>query len=319
MSSSKRSLSETTVQEETTSLSTASAGNKIANAVNETFMSLTCNFADLPSWLQDNHDILRGYRRPTFSYIKCAKSLFYLHNESGAVGFIVLAFTTYIYTLSSTSSVKWWDFLVFYCFLAGAMICLSLSSLFHTFCCHSEKVCADWNRCDYIGIVTLIVGSFYPMIYYGFYCNSVLQIVYLSLISVFGIATIIVAVAPTFRSPEFRWFRTGLFLSMGLSAVFPIGHAIALYGIHLCFDVISLKHMLIMGLFYVVGAIIYGCRVPERWYPGKFDIWGASHQIFHVCVVSAAVVHYHGVILAMSYWHKENHECKVDIRLMQPS
>ncbi|CAG8745365.1 9316_t:CDS:2, partial [Cetraspora pellucida] len=44
--------------------------------------SLLCNFGELPLWLQDNCDILKGYRRPTFSYLKCAESLFYVHNES---------------------------------------------------------------------------------------------------------------------------------------------------------------------------------------------------------------------------------------------
>jgi hypothetical protein len=51
--------------------------------VTNTKVSLTCTFWELPSWLQDNKDIIRGYRRPTFSYLKCAQSLFYLHNESG--------------------------------------------------------------------------------------------------------------------------------------------------------------------------------------------------------------------------------------------
>ncbi|CAG8657865.1 6199_t:CDS:2, partial [Scutellospora calospora] len=44
--------------------------------------SLLCTFGELPLWLQDNRDILKGYRRPTFSYLKCAESLFYVHNES---------------------------------------------------------------------------------------------------------------------------------------------------------------------------------------------------------------------------------------------
>ncbi|KAG9307485.1 hypothetical protein G9A89_017315 [Geosiphon pyriformis] len=324
LSYSKHSLTESTIQDETLSFR---VNPNLSKGIKEAYVSLTCNFADLPHWLQDNCDILRGYRRPTFSYQKCLKSLFYLHNESvniwshflGAIAFIVIAFTTYIYTLSHKPSINWWDFLVFYCFLAGAIVCLGLSSLFHTFSCHSEKVCANWNRCDYIGIVGLIVGSFYPMIYYGFYCHKVLQILYLFLISAFGIATIVVTVAPTFRTPEFRLFRTGLFLSMGLSGFFPVAHAIAIYGFHLCFDVISLDYMLLMGTFYVLGAIIYGFRVPERWFPGKFDIWGSSHQIFHLFVVSAALVHYHGVTLAMVYWHDQNHECQIDVGLMRPT
>lgn len=32
--------------------------------------------------------------------------------------------------------------------------------------------------------------------------------------------------------------------------------------------------------------------MPERWYPGRFDYFGASHQIFHVCVVLAALAHF---------------------------
>lgn len=28
-------------------------------------------------------------------------------------------------------------------------------------------------------------------------------------------------------------------------------------------------------------------RIPERFAPGKFDIWGSSHQIFHVLILCA--------------------------------
>ena len=30
------------------------------------------------------------------------------------------------------------------------------------------------------------------------------------------------------------------------------------------------------------GALVYAQRVPERWFPGKFDLFFHSHQIFHV-------------------------------------
>ncbi|RIA86658.1 hemolysin-III related-domain-containing protein [Glomus cerebriforme] len=320
MTSSKRNSSENVVLEET-----ASIAAKI-NDPNPSSTLLTCNYGDLPTWLQDNRDILKGYRRPTFSYVKCVKSLFYIHNESvniwshlvGAIAFIILGFATYFYVLMKQPYVKTWDFFVFYMFLLGAMICLAFSSTFHTLCCHSEKVCANWNRCDYIGIVTLIVGSFYPMIYYGFYCNSVLQIVYLTMISLFGAATISVAVSSRFRSPQLRWFRTGLFIAMGLSAFVPLIHALIIYGYRLCFDVISLKWLLLMGALYITGAVIYGARVPERWYPGVFDLLGASHQIFHLFVIAGALVHYYGVIQAMLYWHGQNHGCQFDVTKMEP-
>jgi adiponectin receptor len=44
-----------------------------------------------------------------------------------------------------------------------------------------------------------------------------------------------------------------------------------------------------------LGAAIYALRVPERWRPGAFDLWCSSHQLFHLCVVTAALIHYAGV------------------------
>jgi len=28
-----------------------------------------------------------------------------------------------------------------------------------------------------------------------------------------------------------------------------------------------------MGCLYILGALFYALRVPERFFPGKFDIW----------------------------------------------
>jgi adiponectin receptor len=82
-----------------------------------------------------------------------------------------------------------------------------------------------------------------------------------------------------------------------------------------------------MGALYIIGAAIYALRVPERFFPGKCDIWVSfpppfdffrvilfcladdgyikrvslyviqfqSHQIFHIFVIIAAFVHYHGI------------------------
>ena len=36
---------------------------------------------------------------------------------------------------------------------------------------------------------------------------------------------------------------------------------------------------------YLLGVIFYVTQIPERWNPGKFDRFGASHQIFHVTVL----------------------------------
>lgn len=49
------------------------------------------------------------------------------------------------------------------------------------------------------------------------------------------------------------------------------------------------------------GAVIYACRIPERWYPGRFDIAGHSHQLWHSAVVLAALVHYNAMMVLLQW------------------
>ena len=50
-----------------------------------------------------------------------------------------------------------------------------------------------------------------------------------------------------------------------------------------------------------VGAGLYASRVPERWAPGKFDLLWNSHNLFHLAVVMAALIHYKSVLLLLSW------------------
>jgi adiponectin receptor len=50
-----------------------------------------------------------------------------------------------------------------------------------------------------------------------------------------------------------------------------------------------------------LGAATYACRVPERWLPGKFDIFGHSHQLWHAAVVLAAWVHYLAIMILLQW------------------
>ncbi len=59
------------------------------------------------------------------------------------------------------------------------------------------------------------------------------------------------------------------------------------------------------ALVYGIAAFFFVTRFPESAWPGKFDIWLGSHQIFHVLVVVASVVHIMGVwnAYAWNYRH----------------
>nr|XP_015891849.2 heptahelical transmembrane protein 2 isoform X1 [Ziziphus jujuba var. spinosa] len=177
-----------------------------------------------------------------------------------------------------------------YVFLGGAMGCLICSSLSHLLACHSKRFNFFFWRLDYVGISLMIVCSFFAPIYYAFFCNPVARTFYLTSISVLGVLAIITLLAPVFSAPKFRQFRAFLFLSMGLSGVVPAVHAVVLHwGSSHIF--VALGYELAMAVFYAAGVGFYVSRVPERLKPGKFDIAGHSHQIFHIFVVLGALAH----------------------------
>jgi adiponectin receptor len=57
----------------------------------------------------------------------------------GAIAFVTIAPVAYYKIVGVLNAVQWTDITVLYAFLAGAIVCLTMSASFHTFCCHSEK------------------------------------------------------------------------------------------------------------------------------------------------------------------------------------
>ncbi|KAI8990083.1 putative hemolysin-III channel protein Izh2 [Pilobolus umbonatus] len=290
--------------------------NDTDSLLKDTIKKRVLDYNEIPAWMHDNVYITGGYRPQTNSYRECITSLFYLHNESvniwshllGFFLFLILGLK-FLWSQPHVESLTGYDYAYFFIFIAGALMCLGFSAVFHCFSCHSERVAANWNRCDYAGITCLIVGSFFPVIYYGFHCHHVLQIVYLTSIVILGIFTAIVTLMKHFRTPAYRWIRASLFLALGLFGVVPTIHGICIYGFHNSLSTISLIHLGTMAFSYIFGALIYGLRFPERAIPGKVNYFGASHQIFHICVIIALIAHYLGVLNAMAFWHSyENRE-----------
>ncbi|XP_019710696.1 heptahelical transmembrane protein 4-like [Elaeis guineensis] len=179
----------------------------------------------------------------------------------------------------------------FFAFLCGAMFCLLTSSICHLIFCHSKRTAYIMLRLDYTGITALIVTSFYPLVYYSFLCEPFYCHLYMSFITAFGLATILVSLVPVFQTAEFRSVRAGLFFCMGVSGLVPIMHKLIAFH-HRPEAILSTGYELLMGTFYGLGVVVYATRIPERCMPGKFDIVGHSHQLFHVLVIAGAYAHY---------------------------
>ncbi|KAH7718972.1 Protein PAQR-2 [Aphelenchoides avenae] len=258
------------------------------------------HFEFLPEWLQDNEFLRSGHRPPLPSFGSCFKSVFAVHTETGNIwthmyGCIAFIGVAIFFLTRPSSQIDWRDKIVFSTFFLGAISCLGLSCTFHTVQCHSERVGQIFSKLDYSGITLLIVGSFIPWIYYAFYCRALPMFIYMSMVGILGIAALIVSLWDKFAEPKFRPVRAIVFVAMGLSSIFPVVHMVIVDGFEIMIKYKSFHWLAIMGAFYLMGAAIYAFRFPERCFPGKCDIWFHSHQIFHMFVIIAAFVHFHGI------------------------
>jgi len=64
-------------------------------------------------------------------------------------------------------------------------------------------------RLDYVGIALLIMGSFVPWVYYGFYCHFEPKVAYITTVCVLGLGCIVVSLWNRFGEPRFRPLRAG--------------------------------------------------------------------------------------------------------------
>ncbi|KAM0252812.1 hypothetical protein ACHAQJ_007551 [Trichoderma viride] len=288
--------------------------NKDPQAPKTTRRLLTA--AEVPSWYAHNAFIRTGYRPVTGSVKLCFESLRYAHNETANIythlvpaGIAVIGnYSLHVYFSSRYPNASWADQLVFHIYLSTSVICFGISSMYHMLLCHSETYASLWGRLDYVAIVFQILGSFISGIYIGFYCEPHLQKLYWTMIGSLGLLTGIVVVSPKLQSPRWRMLRLSTFVATGFSAFAPILHAATIFPYAQLDKQAGLRYYYLEGVAILTGVVFYITHFPESRKPEKYDIWGASHQIFHSFVVLGAGIHFYGILNAFN-WNYNNPRC----------
>jgi hemolysin III len=166
-------------------------------------------------------------------------------------------------------------------FMATSLLLFGNSALYHRF---------NWKppmkrllkRIDHANIFLLIAGTYTPLSLLALPPDK--GVLLLSLVwggAVLGIGFRVFWVdAP-------RWLYTPIYIALGWAAVMFLGDLLAVSGVMMLL-------ILIGGLLYTAGAIVYALKRPNP-VPGHFGF----HEIFHTCTVLAFGCHWVATLIVV--------------------
>ena len=140
----------------------------------------------------------------------------------------------------------------------------------------SPKVEAILRKLDHAAIYLLIAGTYTPIclhFFTGFWRWGFLAVIWS--MAVIGIAVKAVII----NAP--RWLTAGVYLAMGWLSLLAIREML------IAMPVGALAWLLVGGLFFTVGAVVYATRRPD-FVPGVFGF----HEVWHIFVILGALSHF---------------------------
>ena len=132
------------------------------------------------------------------------------------------------------------------------------------------------RKFDHSAIYLLIAGTYTPICLYffeGFWRWGLLGIIWLM-----GVAGIVVKLF-IIKAP--RWVTAGIYLVMGWLSI------LAVHEMVVTMSVSALVWLILGGVFFTVGAVIYILRKPD-FFPGIFGF----HEIWHIFVILGCLCHF---------------------------
>ncbi|MFD8249827.1 hemolysin III family protein [Nocardia sp. NPDC059691] len=197
-----------------------------------------------------------------------------------AVGVAAIAAVVLIATAGTVSATAGWSTLIY-----GLTVCglFGVSAVYHRVTWPTARARIRMKRADHSMIFLFIAGSYTPFALLGLpgrTGQTLLAVVWAGALA--GVALkLLWPGAP-------RWVGVPLYLLLGWAIVPVAGQLNGQIGIA------PLILLLIGGLFYSGGAILYATKWPNPW-PGVFG----HHEFFHAATVLAALTHYAAVWLVV--------------------
>ncbi|XP_064384498.1 membrane progestin receptor gamma-like [Halichondria panicea] len=238
--------------------------------------------------------IITGYRQPGTSVLGSIRYAFVLHNDVGNFWTHFLPLLAWVAWLAWLAKYRI-DFTDPYyypllCFWAGACSYVLFSSMAHLLSNISFTVRSVCFTLDYLGIALYALGGAISGFFYEQSIGSPL-FKYQGLVLSLDVA---IAISATLMCGLTRFYwRNFRYLIRAFSFVFPYATAVApfIQRLFVCLltgneCVTETLHLHVSGFFLTFTiAFFFVSKIPERFAPGRFDIYFQSHQLFHVVAV----------------------------------
>ncbi|NMM63863.1 hemolysin III family protein [Clostridium sp. P21] len=185
---------------------------------------------------------------------------------------LILLITKVVFSSSSISGLKLTGVIIF----GLSLIFLYTASSVYHLVNSSEKVIKFLRRLDHSMIFILIAGTYTPICLIAL-SGTLRWVLFVTVWSMAALGILFKMV--WFNLP--RWISTSFYIGMGWLAIFvisPISKVLSISGV---------VWLLLGGIFYTVGGIIYAAKWPKL----NIKILG-FHEIFHIFVLLGSFSHY---------------------------
>lgn len=247
---------------------------------------------EIPIWTKNRY-IVSGYRKGNSNKLGYMVSIFKIHNETINIWthFIGLLYflNNLILNVNENTALVLYEIV--------CVICFGISTIYHTYMPYSQQNYMLLLKLDLISIILNIVTSNILIYHYWFWCyDYIKKIYYIISLLYLGVGFVILLNVDIIKQYNYI---------LAYYSLYNLGIVISYYHI----NIISngnvneiIKYNFIKPLQYFgIGFIIYTTKMPERIISQYFDIYGSSHQLWHIFSFMGSYYYHEEIIKNINY------------------
>ena len=264
--------------------------------------------SDMVAFIYREPFINKGYRCENMNVVDCIKTMFVPKcNETFNIWTHLLPFLLFAIKFGSVFTSEFSIRDPFYWPLAinavGIMGFCVTSALAHMFCAMSLKARHTCFYTDYATISIYTVTAWEATFFYGrtlsehnsyHFTKSIDRSMLICFVMSIS-STVQCCITRHTRSPIRHALRVSSFVLPWIFAASPYLHRMYTCDSEQDCQYDAFRKFIGHALLYLAGAVFMATKYPERWFPGKFDSFGQSHQIMHLCTALGAHVQFESI------------------------